>query len=1544
MNLAGLKGETRLRQAFAAASRESVDVFMAQEHGLHGEDEDRLLKEADDFGYTVVASFLPEGESRGGTWVALRRNAFGLSRRDAIPRNQRTMGGRVTVVHVPRSGGGHLEYASVYVPSLAPLRRTFLQRLGAAKLLSRSTVVGADRNTVGDVSLDVRYQEGSKTKYPNAHAGLFDDMMAKLGLQDIFRQLEGKRARSYTRLGKTVHTRIDCIFGPKRSDHYQWYSYKVTDRFHGTTWHSDHLAVQIEIKRIESCDIAKGRPRVDPEIFTDPSALAILRNLYSEVKSCYPAEVYGWGPVMGKQLVSAQQVMAHLSAERKKDVSRVSIYFDEKLEESITKQFKQGPNAKLKAAHAALRKAAKSCKKKRSAPTAAQAHRRVVFEEMSTKQFHSKFRPRYEKRYIPELYHTDRKSGLPNTHTHPTADSKEMCTEAAVFYQTLMGPKPSDPDAARTCTDKLQESPLSTASKKKMEGKITSGEVGRAIRRLAKGKSCGPDGVPAEYFHALESMLADDLAAYYNELYEHGELTSNMLMGEIILLYKKKDPRDIRNYRPITLLNVEYKILTKILVERLKQVIEEIISPEQTGFVPGRHIQWNTHLLNLIEAYLNETDEEGLFIFLDWEKAFDRCSWPYLHKAARALGLSDNMCEWLRMLYDEDRPARRRVGVNGYFSEYFSLGSGTAQGCPASPCVFLLVVEALVRLIRDDPEWEPIVINGVEHRVSLFADDTVALVRTAGGIRPMWKNVRTYEKASGGLANGTKFEGLRLGRSRRNQYDHSFEPRITAPTYVLKGGCVRSHISVPEGYGIKWCKRGEYVLSLGVPHGWDFNVRDFFTSKYFATKTNMAGWHDVERMSPQGSAMVANNMVYSRFRYWIGTLCMPADISRAVYADVQSLIWGKDVVFRADELGSEDARRYIREGAQFRARRNGGIGLTHWTSHERGMAAIWLFRYNAAGAPPYKSVLDVWLARTTEGRGGVFSTLPIRELIRPLGQRACALPRFWIFAIRSLRKLNWLPVGPAAYINMDEARAEPFWTSKRIKVRQRARGDSWRDEMGFNRVQDLIDFEENQPHTDERIECELCANLETDGRYIISYAGTDLMGNTEYDRVPFKKMLDDWSSFIQDAGPALPCALGTTNPETQRYSTQAQSIMRAMGWEPGKGLGKHEDGRTSPIPTPPPPRGGGGRRGRRGGGRGGGGKKLSLVAHETSAGIVYGQPGDRDGAEVLEVWKVTPRGRAYRTDDTVRLVEEWGVRTSDLRPALMWDGGPVGVAETTYPHPQGWQLEGAQAGTTMEGMTVRVLTALYRREYECEPSCYTNWPKAVGQVDMQKVIERLASPLITPRDFKSYYRILNRSLYTRNFADCPDTSCRLCARTPERFSHLADCPKIREVFARFRDYLAKSVKGAQLDARLIYLGAYGSKVLTGSMSALHVITWKFVIIAFTRADTEGAAFKPAKVWRDTVRRFSVRLQAYVEGKRRGRMKREARGGALMPTSARDQMAALLHPCYTVDEHGHASRTPMFDALLLTVAREEQMERDAARAQRLRRARRKRARR
>jgi hypothetical protein len=277
MNLAGVKGGNRLREAFAGMARERVDVLLAQEHGLHAADEERLHDIADEYGYSVEASFVRRGDTRGGTLVALRRNAFGLTRRDTLKRNKHTLGGRVTIVRVPW-GEGYLEYASVYVPSHAQLRRVFLQRLRGSGLLTRTMIVGADRNTVSDATLDVRYPAGCARRYGNSHAQLFDNTMARLGLSDVFRQLEGSQARSYTRLGNTVHTRIDCVFGPRRSDKYQWYSYKVTDTMYGPTWHSDHMAIVIEIKPITSTDIGPGRPRPDTEIFHDSSSLEALQD------------------------------------------------------------------------------------------------------------------------------------------------------------------------------------------------------------------------------------------------------------------------------------------------------------------------------------------------------------------------------------------------------------------------------------------------------------------------------------------------------------------------------------------------------------------------------------------------------------------------------------------------------------------------------------------------------------------------------------------------------------------------------------------------------------------------------------------------------------------------------------------------------------------------------------------------------------------------------------------------------------------------------------------------------------------------------------------------------------------------------------------------------------------------------------------------------------------------------------------------------------------------------------------------------------------
>ena len=194
------------------------------------------------------------------------------------------------------------------------------------------------------------------------------------------------------------------------------------------------------------------------------------------------------------------------------------------------------------------------------------------------------------------------------------------------------------------------------------------------------------------------------------------------------------------------------------------------------------------------------------------------------------------------VLYDADRPVKRRVNVNGHLGEYFDLGCSTAQGCPASPILFLLVAEGLSRLIRDDPDWAPITINKVEHRLSQFADETCLLMRlTRRSIRAMWRCIRLYERATGALANGTKFGGLRFGSLKRDKYNEEFSPGVKPSLGVSPGGKITLSLHVPTGYGIRWCQKGSYIMSLGAPHGWDFSRTEYFESKYYQVKCPHVG-------------------------------------------------------------------------------------------------------------------------------------------------------------------------------------------------------------------------------------------------------------------------------------------------------------------------------------------------------------------------------------------------------------------------------------------------------------------------------------------------------------------------------------------------------------------------------------------------------------------------------------------------------------------------------------------------------------------------------
>ena len=171
------------------------------------------------------------------------------------------------------------------------------------------------------------------------------------------------------------------------------------------------------------------------------------------------------------------------------------------------------------------------------------------------------------------------------------------------------------------------------------------------MEQLPLGKSAGPDRLPNAFYKTMSAIVAPRLTAVLNEARANQELPESLRQGLISVLYKKRDRTDPRNYRPITLLNGDYKIFTRALTKRMNAAVLEFVSDPQNGFVPHGFIAENTVLLKLLQAHLEEPDEDGkkaeaLMVFLDMEKAFDKVSFDYVREALPALGFTSGCTDF----------------------------------------------------------------------------------------------------------------------------------------------------------------------------------------------------------------------------------------------------------------------------------------------------------------------------------------------------------------------------------------------------------------------------------------------------------------------------------------------------------------------------------------------------------------------------------------------------------------------------------------------------------------------------------------------------------------------------------------------------------------------------------------------------------------------------------------------------------------------------------------------------------------------------------
>ena len=440
---------------------------------------------------------------------------------------------------------------------------------------------------------------------------------------------------------------------------------------------------------------------------------------------------------------------------------------------------------------------------------------------------------------------------------------ENILEEQVKYYSNLLTSEGWNEDEANKLLKNIEKK-LTADEKNFCDKKITEKEVEKSIMALKCYKSPGEDGITAEVYKKIWPIIKPEFMQVIAEIEENKTLCDSMYRGIIALLYKCGHRDIIQNWRPITLLNIDYKIIAKIFAERLKKVLPSIISTDQKACIQGRQITETIRLIQDIIDKVDEDDTEGAIIFLDQQKAFDRVEWGYLDACLNKFGFGEYFCEAIKMLY---KNAKSCINTNGHLSKYFNVTRSMRQGCPIAAFLYILQAEPMSETIRKSETIEGIKIslgnNQQEVRVASFADDTQLFHRSEKSIKEGFKILEIYSKASGAKLNMTKTKGLYIGQWKNKE---------------------------PVFKDIKWVKN---VSGLGAEFGYEINYEDLWLQKFAKFKKKITRWKDRD-LTLYGKKILINSYILSSISYLaeIYSANVPQVFIKETNNLIREFLWG----------------------------------------------------------------------------------------------------------------------------------------------------------------------------------------------------------------------------------------------------------------------------------------------------------------------------------------------------------------------------------------------------------------------------------------------------------------------------------------------------------------------------------------------------------------------------------------------------------------------------------------------------------------------------
>ena len=250
-----------------------------------------------------------------------------------------------------------------------------------------------------------------------------------------------------------------------------------------------------------------------------------------------------------------------------------------------------------------------------------------------------------------------------------------------------------------------------------------------------------------------------------NHAYENGEMSLSLRQCIITCLPKGDKPRQfIKNWRPISLLSVIYKIGSSAIANRIKKFLGHVISPEQSGFISGRYIGDSTRLIYDLISIAEQKNIPGLLMLLDFEKAFDSISWNFLYSVLKLLGFGTNIIKLVQTFNINIKATIMQCGV---MSSFINIEKGCHQGDPIAPYLFIICAQILNLMLKYNQSVRGIKVGNTEFRLTQFADDTtIILDGTRSSLVAALNMLEVYGSMSGLKVNTDKTKLIWIGKKR----------------------------------------------------------------------------------------------------------------------------------------------------------------------------------------------------------------------------------------------------------------------------------------------------------------------------------------------------------------------------------------------------------------------------------------------------------------------------------------------------------------------------------------------------------------------------------------------------------------------------------------------------------------------------------------------------------------------------------------------------------------------------------------------------------